>query len=262
VPKGCALGSRRRRTPLLRLVIASALVATASGCASAAPAGRTTTFAFNAPVPEAKDPSATPAVRYASLDRATCEAELGRRGIAYKRVDEARGVLMPLRLLGPLHGVSFHSALPALQRATSPFEIVDCRLVLALDDFAALVASHGVVEVVHMSMYRPPGRSWPAGKIGSRHDGALAIDAGHLVKQDGTVLDVEKDFHGRIGASTCGPGTGPSPATPAALELRDIVCDAADEHLFNVELTPDYNWPHRNHLHLEVTANVRWFLVH
>ena len=30
----------------------------------------------------------------------------------------------------------------------------------------------------------------------------------------------------------------------------------------SVELTPDYNWQHRNHFHLEVTANVRWFLVH
>ena len=30
----------------------------------------------------------------------------------------------------------------------------------------------------------------------------------------------------------------------------------------NVELTPDFNWAHRNHLHLEVTAGARWFMVH
>jgi hypothetical protein len=240
-----------------------ALAALASGCAGRPSPGKSpATFAFNAPVTEAQNPAATPAVRYAGMDRGTCEAELARRGVVYKRVDEARGVMMPLRLEGPLHGVTFHSNLGPLERARSPYEIVDCRLVLALDDFAALLSSHGVVEVVHLSMYRPPPKSWPSGKIGSRHDGALAIDAGRLVKRDGTVLDIEKDFHGRIGATTCGPGTGPSPATPAALELRDIVCDTADEHLFNVELTPDYNWPHRNHLHLEVTANVRWFLVH
>ena len=65
---------------------------------------------------------------------------------------------------------------------------------------------------------------------------------------------VERDFHGRIGAPTCGAGTGPNPATPEALELRRIVCDAADAKLFNVELTPDFNWAHRNHFHLEVTA--------
>jgi hypothetical protein len=31
--------------------------------------------------------------------------------------------------------------------------------------------------------------------------------------------------------------------------------------MFNVMLTPDYNWPHRNHFHLEVTAGARWVLV-
>jgi len=237
--------------------VAVAALGAGSGCSHARQ-----TFAFNAPVSAAADPTVTPAFRYANQSRASCEAELTRRSIAFRHVDEARGVLAPLRLAGPLHGVTFHSGLPALQRATSPYEIVDCRLVLALDDFATLLASHDIVEVVHMSMYRPPPHRWPSGKIGTRHDGALAIDAGQFVKRDGTVLDIEKDFHGHIGSTTCGPNTGPSPATPAALELRDIVCDAADQHLFNVELTPDYNWPHRNHLHLEVAANVRWFLVH
>ena len=114
-----------------------------------------------------------------------------------------------------------------------------------------------------MSGWRPPpAKSWPAGKLGTRHDGALALDAGWFVRRDGTRLDVEKDFHGRIGAKTCGPGTGPSPATPEAIELRNIACEAADAHLFQVELTPDYNWPHRNHFHLEVTPKVKWFLVH
>jgi hypothetical protein len=228
-----------------------------TGCAH--PRG---TFAWSAPVLPVTDPTATPAVRYARLDRPSCEAELARRGVPWRRVDEARGVLAPVRLAGPLHGVTFHSGIPARERVTSPFEIVDCRLVLALDDFAAMLAPRNIVEVVHMSMYRPPSRRWPIGKMGTRHDGALAIDAGTFVKQDGTKLVIEKDFHGRIGSSTCGPNAGPDPATPAALELRDIVCDAADQHLFNVELTPDYNAPHRNHLHLEVTPNVRWFLVH
>jgi hypothetical protein len=47
-----------------------------------------------------------------------------------------------------------------------------------------------------------------------------------------------------------------------ASELRKIVCDAADAKIFNVELTPDYNRAHRNHFHLELTAGVRWFMVH
>jgi hypothetical protein len=39
------------------------------------------------------------------------------------------------------------------------------------------------------------------------------------------------------------------------------VCAAAEQHLFNVTLTPDFNQKHKNHFHLEVTANVGWFMV-
>jgi len=222
--------------------------------------------AFGAPgvvpdwVPEAH--ADAPALRYGRLDRVACEAELVRRAIPFTPVDEARGVLAPVRLRGALHGVTFRTALPESQRATSPWEIVDCRLALALDDFAAQLAAHDITQVIHYSIYRPPVASWPGSKLASRHPGALAIDAGTFVKKDGTKLEVERDFHGHIGAHTCGPGTGPHPATPEALELRRIVCDAADARLFNVALTPDYNWPHRNHFHLEVTAGASWFVVH
>jgi hypothetical protein len=209
-----------------------------------------------------QDSGATPAIRYAGLDRARCEAELTRRAIAFIRSTDVRGVLAPVRLAGPLRGIQFRSALPAAQRATAAIEIMDCRLVLALDDFAAILARHDVVEVIHMSAYRAPSRGWPAGRVASRHPGALALDVGTFVRKDGSRLEVERDFHGRIGTRTCGPGTGPSPATPEAVALRSIVCEAADQRLFNVALTPDYNWQHRNHFHLEVTAGVRWFLVH
>jgi hypothetical protein len=208
------------------------------------------------------NPLATPAVRYAAQGRTTCENELRRRRIPFVRVAEARGVMAPVRLTGPLHGVTYHSALAPRQRSTSPYEILDCRLVLALDDFSRILAKHDIVEVIHFSVYRPPGRRYPAGRLGHQHTGALAIDAGWFKHKDGSVLQVQRDFHGRIGARTCGPGTGPAPSTPQAEELRSIVCEAASDHLFNVELTPDYNWPHRNHFHLEVTPHVRWFLVH
>jgi hypothetical protein len=207
-------------------------------------------------------PDGTPALRYGRMDRTLCESELQRRAIPFTAVDEARGVLAPVRLAGPLHGVTFRTGLPADERASSPWEIVDCRLALALDDFSAQLAAHDITQVIHFSMYRPPIASWPDGRLASRHPGALAIDAATFVKKDGTKLEVERDFHGHIGAVTCGPSAGPHPATPAAVELRRIVCDAADAHLFNVMLTPDYNRPHRNHFHLEVTAGARWFVVH
>jgi two-component system CheB/CheR fusion protein len=44
-------------------------------------------------------------------------------------------------------------------------------------------------------------------------------------------------------------------------ELREIVCAAVDQQLFNVVLTPDFNRAHRNHFHLEVMPGVQWMLV-
>jgi hypothetical protein len=219
-------------------------------------------FGLPRPAPPVLDVG-EPAERYGQLDRAACESELARRGVPFSRVDEARGVLAPVRLNGPLHGVTYRTGLPEAERTSSPWEIVDCRLALALDDFAAQLSDHDIVEVVHYSVYRPPSSRWPSGKIASRHPGALAIDAATFVKKDGQTLAVQRDFHGRIGAPTCGAtGATPRPATAEAKELRQIVCDAADARIFNVELTPDFNWAHRNHLHLEVTAGARWFFVH
>jgi hypothetical protein len=245
----------------------AALAAMAALAASSATLATSASHAgFGVPGPDRRSVAAgvaadVPAERYGRLDRTECEKELARRGVQFARVEEARGVMAPVRLAGPLHGVVYRTALPEARRASSPWEIVDCRLALALDDFAALLAAHDVVEVVHFSAYRPPPASWPARKIASRHPGALAIDAATFVKRDGSSLAVERDFHGRVGATTCGPQTGPHPATPEAAELRQIVCGAAEAKLFNVELTPDFNWAHRNHLHLEVTAGAGWFVV-
>jgi hypothetical protein len=202
------------------------------------------------------------ATRYASLDREQCEAELGKRHIGYERVGEARGVIAPLRLKGAIAGIDFHSMLPLAQRRTSPYEIYDCRLVLALDDWARVLARYDVVEVVHYSVYRPPPAKQVLNGAGRRHSGALAIDAAIFKTRDGQTMSVEKDFHGRIGSKPCGANAAPTVGLPAqAVTLRKIVCDAAEAQLFNVMLTPDYNWPHRNHFHLEVTAGARWVLV-
>jgi hypothetical protein len=270
------------RDPLLRLGVArSAGLAVALGCALAlaymveAPARarppstaskaakhrvRRTQSSTAAHTTMPADAAETPAVRYGLLSQADCEAELASRHIEFVR-ETGIGVLAPVRLTGALHGVVFRTDGKDKDRATSPYEIADCRLVLAIDDFAAILNRHDIVEVRHYSMWRPP-KGWPEGKIGSRHDGALALDAGRFIDSAGKVLDVDRDFHGAIDAKTCGDGAAPRPATADALALRAILCEAVDLRLFNVVLTPNYNRPHHNHFHLEVTAGVKWFLVH
>lgn len=205
------------------------------------------------------DAPETPAVRYAALSPDECKAELKRRAIPYQE-ETAKGVLVPVRLTGPLHGVTYRTDLKDEERATTPWEIADCRLVLALDDFAAIIEQHDVVEVRHYSMHRAAPKSWPEDKIGKQHIGGLALDAARFIKKDGSYLDVLEHFKGRIGAKTCGPKAR-KVKTAEAIELREIVCSAVDAQLFNVILTPDHNRAHRNHFHLEVTPGVSWMLV-
>jgi hypothetical protein len=197
-----------------------------------------------------------PAVRYAAMSRDDCEAELTEREIPFVR-EEAKGVAAPVRLKGTLHGVLFRTNLKSEQREATAWEIADCRLVLALDDFAAILAVHDIVEVRHYSMYRKPPKRWADDRIGSRHHGGLALDAARFIRRDGSELDVLDHFKGRIHSKTCGDKAR-KVKTPEAIELREIVCAAVDKGLFNVVLTPNFNRRHRNHLHLEVTPGVQW----
>ncbi len=199
--------------------------------------------------------SDAPNEHYAAMDKATCEAELTKRNVPFAIGEPTLGVLAPVRLRGPLSGgVTIHSPLPASQRDRSPMEIFDCRLVLALDDFSAALAKRNVVEMIHLSAYRPRSQHGCTTKYdGKQHCGALAVDISEFRRKDGSTLNVQRDFHGKIGSSTC-------PARPN--ELWTIVCDAADKATFNVMLTPNFNAQHFNHVHVEVTPDAAWMLVH
>jgi hypothetical protein len=196
-----------------------------------------------------------PNMHYAAMDQATCEGELRKRNVAFIAAGATPGVLAPLRLRGALSGgVTIHSLLPATARDTAAMEIFDCRLVLALDDFSGALAKRGVTEMIHLSAYRSRANNGCTPKYdGKQHCGALAVDIAEFRRRDGSSLNVQHDFHGKIGQPTC-------PARPN--ELWSIVCDAADKATFNVMLTPNYNAQHFNHVHVEITPDAEWMLVH
>ena len=106
-------------------------------------------------VPDPAVAEASPAYRYANMTDAEAFEELDRRKILYTKLDATPGVRAPCRLTGRLHGVYIHSSLPPEQRVISLFEILDARLALTLDDFAAILERHDIDEVVHYTMYRP-----------------------------------------------------------------------------------------------------------
>ncbi|WP_437853629.1 extensin family protein [Sorangium sp. So ce363] len=139
--------------------------------------------------PEASVAEASPAYRYANMTNEEALVELDRRKILYLKVDHAPGVRAPIRLTGRLNGVNFHSVLPPEQRVTSMFEILDARLALALDDFAAVLSRHDIDEVVHYTMYRPnvPMR----GREGVDGDGEHGHPIAHAKAADSAVQQAE-----------------------------------------------------------------------
>ncbi len=220
-----------------------------------------TAHAWNPLVVVPSNASETPAVRYAGMDASACLQELKTRDIPFTFAAAVEGVDAPVRISGPLHGVVF------IQRDRSSDEslnadssILDCRLVLALDDFSEQLARKGISEVGFISAYRyePEVGALP----GQRHPAGLAMDVAWMRKANGSYLRVERDFDGRIGAKTCGPRADPPRrATESARDLRSIVCDAAAQRIFNVVLTPNYDRSHRNHVHFEVRRSIQWFLA-
>jgi hypothetical protein len=207
-----------------------------------------------------------PGHTYGNLDDVSCLVSLEARGIPYERYGHhLHGVQTPVRLMGPLHGVRFLHAELTDWLESARRVLLDCRLVLALDDLAAIVARRGVTLVRHFGVYRGD-LPLPAHGRPLHHVAALAIDVASFEKEDGTRLDIRRDWSGRVGAHPCDarPISDPAPAlgrAERAEELHGILCDVVGEKLFHQVLTPNHDAKHRDHFHLEVMRDTEWTLV-
>jgi hypothetical protein len=203
------------------------------------------------------------AYQYASMSGADCLEELDRRKVPYKLEPPTKQVDTPLRFTGAIRGVTLKLTKRAEENPdpTSPAAVADCRLALAIDDMAQVLAKRKVKQVEYLSMYRKRGVGFI--RPGKRHPAGLAIDVATLTTKDDTTYSVYGDWHaGRVGGTTCGPkATKPRKDTPGARFLREVVCDLADQGSFNLLLTPHYDWGHRDHFHMEVRTGIRWFLI-
>jgi hypothetical protein len=202
------------------------------------------------------------AYKYARLADEACFAALDERGFPYKRVDPTKGIDAPIRLSGPVHGVAFHLTYRGPENTDDDklsSSILDCRLGLAIDDLATVLAKHDIVKAEYLSMYRATG-----GFVkGVRHPAGRAIDLATVTKSDNTTFNISYDWQGRgVGAKTCGEGAAaPLKDTEGARLFRSIVCELADEQSFNLILSPHYDWGHHDHLHMEVRSDIRWYLI-
>jgi hypothetical protein len=183
-----------------------------------------------------------------------CFARLHEAGVAFDRVsaDEAAGVRMPLRLRGPIGGVT---VVPSDKRAVHA--ILDCRLALALLSWSEILQRAGVERIEHYSMYRPGARVAGSGHM-SGHARGLAIDAARFRLRTGAVVDVQSDWEERDHGPPCPLRS--DEAWPSRL-LRGLVCDAVQRNLFQIVITPNHDRAHENHVHLERKPEVSWTYV-
>jgi len=189
----------------------------------------------------------SPATKYARLSPGVCRALLRKRALPAKMArGRTPGIATPLRLAGPIHDVVFRTP-----GARSVYGIIDCRLALALDDLARILARHGVLEVHVDNIYRPRARL-PGRKKPSQHAYGLAIDIYGMKLRDQRTLLVERDWPVELAAPPCEPDAQKTDTTDAASELRNIVCEVAREQVFHRLLTPNHDAAHANHLHLDI----------
>jgi hypothetical protein len=190
----------------------------------------------------------------AAMSSRTCLRAMVRAHIDFERPRHFPiGLGTPVIVRGPIRGVTYHDG-----RAAGVRELMDCRLAVALARYATFLRTLHVREVRHLSLWRVPGRGEPLRNgLYPRHPGGLAIDAGTFVRDDGSTLNVLRDYRGRRGRPPCGPSARVPPDATARL-LRTLHCEPARRGWFHVVLGPNFNFEHRNHLHLEVVRDVSW----
>ena len=190
--------------------------------------------------------------RMANASPGQCREEVRRRKLSVTFLGGAAGVAAPVRMSGELSGVRF-----AGPGRKSVYGILDCRLSVVLDELAKLLAARGVVAVHVDNFYRPRSRL-PGRRKKSQHAYGLAVDIYGFTLADGTTLVVERDFHGSIGSTPCGPDADRGPdGNPQAVALRNLTCAIAQSRLFNHLLTPGYDRAHSNHLHADIQRGAK-----
>lgn len=163
------------------------------------------------------------------LDGSACLSELRDRGISFSEMKELRGVETPVHIRGPLGGVHFWAN--DGRKLT-----MDCRLALALDDMRSLFEKYGLRRIRYSGAYSY--RSTRSGRL-SHHAHGLAIDL-HDLTFVNKETSVKADYRKNDGC----------PSKNSL--LNQLACDMRAARIFQEFLTPDYNYDHRDHLHISV----------
>jgi hypothetical protein len=174
-----------------------------------------------------------------------CLATIDAWGVPYRFAGVVKGVRTPIEITGPIRGVSL-----VARAARGP--IMDCELARALAEAAPIFQRHGVTGLSYSGTYsyrNVRGTSHLSG-----HAFGLAIDVHGLETRFGSI-EVERDYPKDAGrwnlARADVAGCIGDPPAGASAVVRSIACELRGHHAFHLVMSPDDNYDHRNHLHLE-----------
>ena len=180
------------------------------------------------------------------LTGAACIRDLVKRGIDVKTGPARRGVETPVLVFGKIGGVEW---LYAWDPKGSMH--IDCKFVYSLLKWAPILTANNVKRVTYTSTYRAPdGR-----RIISQHGHGLAVDVRSVTLNDGRELVVLKDWRKAYGTKDDCVG---KPGTTDAKLLRTIICQAEKANIFRLMLSPDSDWDHQNHFHIDGLGRIDW----
>ncbi|HKU39717.1 MAG TPA: extensin family protein [Polyangiales bacterium] len=176
-----------------------------------------------------------------------CYSALAAEGVRFERVpaERAAGIDAPIVLSGDIHGIRVFGG-----KQDAKANYLDCRLALALVEWAPLLQQKGVAGLQHYSMYRADATIGSSNKT-SGHARGRAIDVGSFELRDGRRLSVLEQWKNRKrGAPPCEVAS----SSDAEALMRDLACEAIEREIFQTVITPHYNDAHANHVHLEIGA--------
>ena len=179
----------------------------------------------------------------------TCVEQLTLLGMSFTKGPASPGIEDPVTVHPPIAGVAYVNG----AGLTNANILMDCALARQVWTATDGLADLGIDSVEHFGVYnyRCIGGGTPPDCPGgiSQHAYAMAIDFASFT--DGaTVYDVETDWViDPDPEDTC---TAPTADAEDAF-LHAVVCSWAEQNVFNILLTPNYNADHYNHFHVDLT---------
>lgn len=179
----------------------------------------------------------------------SCQAQLARLGIAYSSGPQRLGVVDPVTIGLPLNGIDYF-AFEAVNPQRRQF--MDCSLALALFEMSETLKPRGITAVEHLGVYAYRCIAGTDPCVLSQHAHATAIDLHELRTEGDLTYNVETDWViDPEPEMTCSAAT----SEPKDALLHQLACELHGTGLFNIVLTPNFNDDHRDHLHVDLTAD-------